>query len=193
MTKHWRNRIVEYRPECPAAELMDNAGNWRLHPDAQRAGVVAILDEVGKVDALKAYWSQRQDGLTLVDGHLRRDLKATETWPVLILDLDDAEADKVLAVLDPLAAMAETDAALLTALVDTLATENAELEKLLAQDHVEKLDAGGDPEITERKEPLKMVDMFHALVSIPVDAANRIGAQLDELERLGAEVLYSAN
>jgi hypothetical protein len=50
----------------------------------------------------------------------------------LILDVDEAEGDKILATLDPLAAMAETDAAKLDAILREVDTGSAELQQMLA-------------------------------------------------------------
>jgi hypothetical protein len=66
-----------------------------------------ILAEVGYADALLAV--ETPEGLGLVDGHLRAGLDPDQIVPVLIMDLDPAEAAKVMLTLDPLAAMAEAD------------------------------------------------------------------------------------
>ena len=53
----------------------------------------------------------------LIDGHLRADLDPDQILPVLVTDLDEAEAGKVLATLDPLAAMADVDSDALARLI----------------------------------------------------------------------------
>jgi len=114
-----RDRIVELK-RVNTAELQDNAGNWREHPQAQRDALRGVLAEIGMADALLAYHSERNDGaLTLVDGHLRKE-DHPGTWPVLILDIDDSEADLMLATLNPLAGMAEMAGQELKALLDEL-------------------------------------------------------------------------
>ncbi len=50
--------------------------------------------------------------------------------PVLILDVDEAEANKLLATLDPLAAMAKTDKFALKDLASLVQTDSAELREL---------------------------------------------------------------
>ncbi len=52
--------------------------------------------------------------------------------PVLILDVNEAEADKLLATLDPLAAMAESDAARFEELLHTVNTNSEALQQLIA-------------------------------------------------------------
>jgi hypothetical protein len=92
------------------AELAENPRNWREHPDAQRAALTGILQEVGIAGALLAYHSERNHGrLTLIDGHLRKEDYAHLEWPVVVLDVTDAEADALLASHDPLGAMARKD------------------------------------------------------------------------------------
>ena len=74
-----------------------------------------MLADVGIADAVIA--RETLDGLVLIDGHLRVDLDPDQTLPVLVTDLDEAEAGKVLATLDPLAAMADVDVDALARLI----------------------------------------------------------------------------
>src|SRR5919201_2122671 len=102
-----RDRIKELR-RVRAAELRPNPRNWRVHPPAQQDALRGVLAEVGYADALLA--RELADGtLMLIDGHLRAETTPDAVVPVLVLDVDEAEADKLLATLDPLAALAETD------------------------------------------------------------------------------------
>jgi DNA modification methylase len=147
-----RDRIRELR-RVPAAELRPNPKNWRTHPQAQADALKGVLAEVGIADAVLA--RELPDGsLMLIDGHLRVETMPTETVPVLILDVDEAEADKVLATLDPLAAMAEADAAKLDAILREIDTGSEAVQKMLA-DVAD--DAGlyqdGDKEIVEDEIP----------------------------------------
>lgn len=125
-----RNRIIEYRTVA-ASELRPNPKNWRTHPKAQREALRGILAEVGIADAVLA--RKLPDGsLMLIDGHLRAETMPAQKIPVLVLDVDEAEADKLLATLDPLAAMADSDAAQLDALLRTVQTGNESLQQMLA-------------------------------------------------------------
>ena len=67
-----------------------------------------------------------------IDGHLRKDA-APQKWPVLILDVDDAEADYLLAVVDPLAAMAVADAGALDALLSSVQSGEEAVQQMLAE------------------------------------------------------------
>ena len=126
-----RDRIRELR-RVPASELMPNLKNWRRHPDKQRKAMRAVLQEIGYADALLA--RQDESGqLILIDGHLRADVTPTQDVPVLILDVTEGEADKILATLDPLASMAELDTDAWRALIDGIDSDMPEFRDLLAE------------------------------------------------------------
>lgn len=127
-----RDRIVELR-RVKGSDLRANPKNWRTHPTEQRSALRGLLEEVGIADALIAYESPAAGGaLTLIDGHLRQDEAPETEWPVLVLDLSDEEADKVLATLDPLAGMARTDSDQLAALLGQIEAQRPDVEALLA-------------------------------------------------------------
>src|SRR5262249_7778187 len=71
--------------------------------------------------------------LILIDGHLRAETTPEAIVPVLVLDVDEAEAAKILALLDPLAAMAEADAAKLDDLLREVETQSPALQEMLAR------------------------------------------------------------
>lgn len=125
-----RDRIRELR-RVPASELRPNPKNWRTHPAAQANALKGVLAEVGIADAVLA--RELDDGsLMLLDGHLRVETMGDQILPVLVLDVDEAEGDKILATLDPLAAMAESDAAKLDAILRDVDTGSPELQEMLA-------------------------------------------------------------
>jgi len=129
-----RDRVRELR-RVRASELLPNPRNWRKHSSAQQSALRAVLDEIGFAGAVIA--RPLDDGrLQLIDGHLRAETlsgKAADTEvPVLVVDLTADEADLLLAVHDPIGAMAETDAELLSELTDSLEVQNTEISELLA-------------------------------------------------------------
>lgn len=125
-----RDRIRELR-RVRASDLRPNPKNWRTHPEAQANALRGLLSEVGMADAVLA--RELEDGsLMLIDGHLRAETLGEEMVPVLVLDVDEAEGDKVLATLDPLAAMAEADAAKLDAILREIDTGSPDVQQLLA-------------------------------------------------------------
>ena len=125
-----RDRIIEL-VRVPASELVPNPKNWRTHPQAQADALKGVLAEVGIADAVIA--RRLEDGqLMLLDGHLRTETLGDQMVPVLVLDVNEAEGDKILATLDPLAALAETNAANLDALLRGIDTGSEALSKMLA-------------------------------------------------------------
>lgn len=130
-----RDRIKEFR-RVKAGLLRPHPNNWRTHPPAQRDALRGVLAEIGYAGALLA--RELPDGsLELIDGHLRAETTPDADVPVLILDLDEQEAKKLLAVLDPLAAMAESNDEALVELLTHIETENdavrAMLDKMLGK------------------------------------------------------------
>ncbi len=126
-----RDRIKELR-RVRASQLRPNPRNWRTHPAAQQDALRGMLAEVGYADALLV--RELPDGsLELIDGHLRAEITPDVEVPVLILDLDDAEAAKLLALHDPLAEMAETNEKMLAELIEHVETENEAMQNLLGQ------------------------------------------------------------
>ena len=126
-----RNRVKSLRM-VPASDLRPNPKNWRTHPKAQQDALRGVLSEIGLADACLA--RELPDGsLMLIDGHLRAETLGDGDVPVLILDVNEAEADKLLATLDPLAAMAESDAAAFEELLHTVNTSSQALQELIAQ------------------------------------------------------------
>lgn len=124
-----RNRIKELRILQPG-EYDPNPRNWRAHPQQQRDALRGILADIGIADTLVAYYSARAEGrLVLIDGHERATVEAA--WPALILDVTDEEADKLLATLDPLAAMAETQGDKLEQLLADVSTDSPALAQML--------------------------------------------------------------
>jgi hypothetical protein len=125
-----RSRVKELR-HVRAGDLVENPKNWRRHPQFQVQALRGALAKVGYADALIA---REVDGqLLLLDGHLRAATTPDAEVPVLIVDLDDEEADFVLATLDPLGAMAKTDGDMLKALTDAIENENADLARMFTK------------------------------------------------------------
>ena len=101
-----KDRVKELR-RVPASELRANPKNWRRHPPSQEAALRGILEDIGFADAVIA--RETDDGLELIDGHLRQEVMGDQVVPVLIVDVTEEEADKMLLTYDPLAMMAHAD------------------------------------------------------------------------------------
>jgi DNA modification methylase len=123
-----RDRVVELR-RVRAADLRPNPRNWRRHPKAQADALRGLLSEIGYADALLA--RETPEGLMLIDGHLRAETTPDAVVPVLVLDVTEAEADKLLLSLDPLAAMAEGDADALRTLLAQVETDSDAVRRML--------------------------------------------------------------
>lgn len=126
----WQNRIVGHGEEAPD-QLLANPGNWRIHPQFQQDALAGVLSEVGLVQNVIV--NQRTGHL--VDGHLRVSLALRTkqpTIPVVYVDLDEAEEALVLATLDPLSALAATDAEKLEALLHDVQTGEEAVQEMLA-------------------------------------------------------------
>ena len=113
----------------PASELRANPKNWRRHPPAQEAALRGVLEDIGFADAVIA--RETDDGLELIDGHLRQEVMGDQVIPVLIVDVTEEEADKMLLTLDPLAAMARPDQGQLLSLLASVEIENAAVNVML--------------------------------------------------------------
>ena len=124
-----RDRVVELK-RVRTKDLVPNPKNWRRHPKAQADALRALLGEIGNSDALLV--RELPDGrLQLIDGHLRAETMPDEEVPVLVLDLDEDEADKLLLTLDPLGGMASADSARLDALLESVRIDDPAIQALL--------------------------------------------------------------
>lgn len=124
-----RDRIKDFR-RVKASLLRPHPKNWRTHPTSQQDALRGVLAEIGYADALLA--RELPDGtLELVDGHLRAETTPDAEVPVLVLDLDESEAAKLLALHDPLTNMAGTNEETLAELLDQVETESDAVQALL--------------------------------------------------------------
>ncbi len=161
----------------PASRLRPAGRNFRTHDDRQRRVLRGLLTELGVVGAVLVWvpdeaarkrlratpedkfdkWLANYDGvLELIDGHMRADELKAVSIPVLVTDLDEAEAAKALATFDAVSDFAGTDSALLAELLSSIGKA--------ADDGTEELLA------TLRKaEPKPPADFPVFDASIPVD------------------------
>jgi ParB-like chromosome segregation protein Spo0J len=127
--KQWANRIVGHGDVDPET-LIANAKNYRIHPTNQRNALKGSIDDIGFSRSILI----TQTG-TVLDGHLRVALALSEhqkTIPVEIVDLNEAEADEALLLIDPLAAMAGQDKEKLDALLREVQSGDAAVQQMLA-------------------------------------------------------------
>jgi hypothetical protein len=125
-----KDRIKELK-RVKASELLPNPKNWRQHPKAQRDALQGVLDEIGYAGALLV--RDTGSGYMIVDGHLRAETTPDALVPVLVLDVTEEEADKLLLTYDPIAAMAEANKDALKALLESVKFDTESLVGALAQ------------------------------------------------------------
>lgn len=128
---HWQNRIIGEGIEAPD-QLLANPANWRIHPKPQQDALTSVLDTVGWVQRVIV---NKRTG-HIVDGHLRVEMAISRNEPgvpVVYVDLSEDEERTILATIDPLSAMAATDAAQLADLLASIETEDAAVRALLEQ------------------------------------------------------------
>lgn len=153
-----RDRIKEFR-RVPASQLKPNPKNWRTHPKEQQDALRGVLAEVGMADAVLARETESGE-LMLVDGHMRAETVGDSLVPVLVLDVSEEEAEKLLLTIDPIAAMAETnsdalreilagvssDSEALASLFDDLAKQNKIFFESIEDEAGEAAGGNGDAE-----------------------------------------------
>lgn len=111
-------------------ELEDNPRNWRTHPAAQRRALADVISEVGWAGALLYNRRTRR----LIDGHARKKVaKPGERMPVLTGEWTEGQELKILATLDPLAAMAGADDEHLAEILRNVETDSDAVKAMLAK------------------------------------------------------------
>jgi hypothetical protein len=123
------NRIIGQGEEAPD-QLLANPNNWRRHPKHQQEALESMLRTVG--------WVQRvivnKTTGHIVDGHLRVEVALRRNEPivpVLYVELSPDEEKVVLAAIDPIGGLAETDQAMLDELLDGVVTGDAGMDAFL--------------------------------------------------------------
>jgi DNA modification methylase len=125
-----RDRVIDFR-RVPASQIRPSPSNWRTHPKEQADALRGLLAELGFAGAVLV--RELLDGsLEAIDGHLRLETMGDRPVPVLVTDLDESEAKKLLATFDPLGAMAGADTEKLDALLREVHTDNDAVAALLA-------------------------------------------------------------
>lgn len=160
-----------------ASKLLPSIWNWRTHPEKQREVLRDVLGEIGIAGAVVAR-EVSEGKYELIDGHLRQEeLKAMgdQKVPVLVLDVTEEEAFKLLASYDPISALAQTDQEKFSALLKKFDTNSKPLASLFSEVGQFKkkeldLDISGDEDSEEptaiandtinRESHVRMVQLF---------------------------------
>ena len=175
--KKIRDRIKDFR-RVKASELKANPRNWRTHPSEQRSAFRGLLREAGIAGAVIAYESE--SGLHLIDGHMRlEEIGESSDVPVLILDVTEEEAEKLLAAIDPIAGMATTDEGKLQSLLADIEAQDNDFAELLASLAVEESEAKLVK--LETQPPPKMA---WALIGIPTVRYGEIASSIETIAKI---------
>lgn len=125
----WKNRIIGHGSK-PASQFQAHPNNWRKHPARQRKAVKGSLDDLGWIDTV----IENVRTGRLIDGH-ERVWQALDNGdaevPYIQVDLSEAEEAQALLSLDAIAALAESDAEKIDALLQDVKTDNADVMEFL--------------------------------------------------------------
>ena len=107
MNKIEKRKIEQMR----IGDILDHPLNPKTHPDYQIQAIDASIEEIGKFDNPKAYYSERNGGkLTLFHGHGRKQRDPDDIWEVdIFVDYTDEQADKAILFGDPTVGLAIKD------------------------------------------------------------------------------------
>lgn len=175
-----RNRIKAH-VRVKAGELVPHELNPRRHPEAQRAALAALYEEIGFARSLLAY--ELADGrLKLIDGHLRAEMNPDHEVDVEVLDVNDAEARALILSIDPLAQLAEYDAGTLDRLRAITKSDSDALHNLWASVNAAAAATKETLARAQKKSHEELREQFMVLVECDSEAA-----QAELLERLSGE------
>jgi ParB-like chromosome segregation protein Spo0J len=189
-----RNRVVGMGEEAPD-QLLANPANFRIHPDAQQQALAGSIDGVGWIDPVIV---NRLSG-HVVDGHLRVTLalrSGVKSIPVVYVELSDDDEAQALLSLDPIAAMAATDKAQLDALLRAVQSDDERVQEMLAGIYEVELSGENytDPKLPEAYQEIRPREMFHVLISVPLDSAIDLRGIVEQANNIdGVEIIYGAN
>lgn len=126
-----RNRIVEHR-KMRLGDIADNPNNWRMHPQMQKDALNGLVKEVGWVGTPIVYKSDATGKWTYADGHLRKHAFPNLEVEVAITDLNDAEANLLIATYDPIGDLATADKEIYAAVIRDIHTTDAALSQMIS-------------------------------------------------------------
>lgn len=157
-----KDRVKEFK-RIKASDLKANPKNWRLHDSMQKEAMQSVLQNVGMAGAVIVYENQ-DNQYVIIDGHLRADMNDEQEVPTIILDVNEQEADLLLATYDPISQMAKSDNTMLSTLLKTIDTSDDDLQTLLN-------DIDETFGLIESELPEQETDAFY--LENPIDERNR--------------------
>lgn len=165
-----RNRIKEVK-RLRFGDISQHPTNPKDHPDYQRQVFRESVAFVGFGSVPLAYESARNGGkLTWVDGNMRGDEMPDYVGEGGILDIDDEEAAFLLVTLDPIAALAQTNAERMAQTLESVSTDSDVLNSFL-EEYGQAADALGEASDGSLQVQERLVsgiaDELQALVQTP--------------------------
>ena len=146
-------------------EIEPHPKNRRRHPEEQRGALRAVLERVGIASACLVY--QTGGRYRLIDGELRRGEISEQRIPCLELDVNDDEAEALLAGMDSIAGLADVDDKALQKLIDELKIDGLEdlLKQIEPDAMLDELEAEGDEDELKPKYEIAPVfdEGYHSL------------------------------
>jgi ParB-like chromosome segregation protein Spo0J len=144
-----------------------------------------MLGSIGKIDAILAYESEKHGGLIIIDGHQRQEL--ADTYPVIVLDVSDEEATKILMTYNPIADLATQDHEAYRELLATIEAEDLRQSKELA---IIAQSVLGEQVTSDKAEDvvLKRIDVkapperIWVVVGVPVNEFGVINSIVEQLQ-----------
>jgi len=181
----YRSRIREFLPDCPTALLKAHPNNWRLHPEQQKDLLRGMLSSIGKIDAILAYQSEKHGGLIIIDGHQRQELD--QTYPVIVLDVNDDEATKILMTYNPIADLATQDHELYRDLLASLDADDLKQSRelaMIAQSVLGEQVSSDKPEdvVLKRVDVKAPPERIWVVVGVPLNEYGAVNSIVEQLQ-----------
>lgn len=126
----WANQIVGYGEEPPES-LLAHPMNPKIHPKHQQDALSGSLSELGWIAPVIV----NRTTAHVLDGHARIGLaisRGEPLVPIAYVEISPEQEALALAIYDPIGAMAVTDAAALSSLLDEVSTGDAALRAMLS-------------------------------------------------------------
>ena len=166
-----RNRIVG-QELVAVDQLLANPFNFRLHSEAQQHALAGSMDEIGFIHALLVNKTTGH----IIDGHARVKIllrSDVEEITVDYVELTDDEEKKALMLLDPIAAMAGTDADMMDEVLQSINSDDERVQQALADITEEAGIIIGDIEFKEYDEDIIDSVEYTNVLTVVINGRNK--------------------
>lgn len=197
VTHRYKNRVREFIAEFPTAELIEHPENWRVHPETQKRMLRSLMGRHGKIDAILCYDSEKYGGRVIIDGHQRSGMD--DVYPVLVLDVNDAEAKEILLTYNPLAELSQTNQdqvrALASQMQDLAAEEKRTVDEILSSvlkvSVAEQVETGKTQfENIEVQPPPKMI---WTVIGVPIGNYGAVAGVIEKLSKTAGVIVETTS